>query len=132
MLASRGDKIHIDGNNTDKYPYTCQSGTSQHPGIYMNKTLSLIGSANPMPQIRCFEETGLVFNGSDSAEDMNITISGLLFSESLVYVQDSSVHIDGCKFQGSKRAWKLLFVTVRSRRCWLQIRRSLKTVGAFQ
>ena len=103
MLASRGDKIHIDGNNTDKYPYSCQSGTSQHPGIYINKTLSLIGSANPMPQIRCFEETGLVFSGSDSAEDMNITISGLLFSESLVYVQDSSVHIDGCKFQGSNQ-----------------------------
>ena len=77
MLASRGDKIHIDGNNTDKHSYTCQSGTSQHPAIYINKTLSLIGSTHPMPQICCFEETGLVFNGSDSAEDMNITISGL-------------------------------------------------------
>ena len=108
MLASIGDTIHIDGNNTDRYPYTCQSGTSQHPGIYINRTLSLIGSANPMPQIRCFEETGLVFNGSYSAEDTNITISGLLFTESLVYVQDSSVHISGRKFQGSNQSVEIV------------------------
>ena len=108
-MASRGDEIHIDGNNTDKYPYTCQSGTSQHSGIYINKTLSLIGSANPMPQIRCFQETGLVFNGSDSAgSDVSITIAGLLFIESLVYVQDSSIHIDSCKFQGSNQSVEIV------------------------
>ena len=102
-LASRGDRIHLDGTNTVKHPYTCQSGTSAHPGIYINRSLSLIGYASPMPQIRCPEGTGLTFNGSDHAEQMNVTLSGLLVNESFVSVQDSFVSIDGCKFQGSKQ-----------------------------
>ena len=102
-LASREDRIHLDGTNTDKNPYTCQPVTSNHPGIYINRSLSLIGYASPMPQIRCSEGTGLTFNGSDNAQQMNVTLSGLLVNESFVSVQDSSVNIDGCKFEGSKQ-----------------------------
>lgn len=100
-LASRGDEIHIDGNNTDKDPYTCQSGTSQHPGIYINKSVSLIGSANPIPQIKC-TETDIRINGSEIAEKMDVTFSRLLFKQSRVSIQDSSININACKFLGSK------------------------------
>ena len=76
----------------------------EHPGIYISKSVSLIGSASPMPQIRCTEGTGLTFNGSDNAEQMSVTLSGLLVRESFVSVQDSSFTINGCKFTGSKQA----------------------------
>ena len=102
-LASSGDHIYLDGTNTDKDPYNCSSGTSQHPGIYTQKSLSLIGSVSPMPQIQCSEGTGLIFNGSDSEEQMKITISGLLVNNSFVSFQDSSVYVHGCKFQDSVR-----------------------------
>ena len=102
-LASSGDHIYLDGTNTDKDPYNCSSGTSQHPGIYTHKSLSLIGSVSPMPQIQCSEGTGLIFNGSDSEEQMKITISGLLVNNSFVSFQDSSVYVHGCKFQDSVR-----------------------------
>ena len=102
-LASSGDHIYLDGTNTDQDPYNCSSGTSQHPGIYTHKSLSLIGSVSPMPQIQCSEGTGLIFNGSDSEEQMKITISGLLVNNSFVSFQDSSVYVHGCKFQDSVR-----------------------------
>ena len=104
-MASRWDHIHLDGTNTDKDPYTCQSGASEHPGIYINKSLSLIGSAGPMPQIRCTEGTGsagLTFNCSDDVEHTNVTLSRILVNGTLVSIQDSSAKIDGCRFEGSK------------------------------
>lgn len=55
-----------------------------------------------MPQIRCSEGTGFDFNGSDSAEQMNVTLSGLFVNESFLSFQDCSAKIDGCKFEGSK------------------------------
>ena len=110
-LASREDRIHLDGSNTDKDPYTCQSGKPDHPGIYINKSLSLIGYASPMPQIRCSEGTGLTFNGSDDAQQMNVTLSGLLVNESFVSVQDNSVNIAGCKFEGSKQGLEFVIRT---------------------
>ena len=101
-LASDGDSIYLDGTDTDKRRYTCQSGVSEHPGIYINKSLSLIGYGRPMPQIRCLEGTGFDFNGSDCAEQMNVTLSGLFVNESFLSFQDCSAKIDGCKFEGSK------------------------------
>jgi len=101
----------LDGTNTDKDPYTCQSGTSEHLGIYIDKSLSLIGSASPMPQIRCSEGTGLVFVGSENANEMTVTLSGLFFNESFVRVQDFSVEIDSCKFGGSKQGFQFVIRT---------------------
>ena len=102
-LASRGDHIHLDGTNTDKDPYTCQSGTSEHPGVYINKSLTLTGFGISLSQIRCTVGTSLTFNGSDDEQPMEVTLSGLLVKESFVSFQDSSAQIDGCKFEGSKR-----------------------------
>ena len=102
-LASFGDSIYLDGTNTDQDPYTCQSQTSEYPGIYIYKSLSLIGYGNSMAQIRCSEGTGLIFNGSYEGEQMNVTISRLSVNQSFVRFEDSSVLIDGCKFQASKQ-----------------------------
>ena len=97
-MASRGDEIHIDGNNTDEDPYTCQSGKSQYPGIYINKSVSLIGSTDPISQIKC-TETDIRINGStEIAEKMNVTFFRLLFKRSRVIIQDSSMNINACKF----------------------------------
>ena len=109
MLASRGDKIHLDGANTVNDPYTCQSEASLHPGIYINKSLTLVGFGLKAPHIRCSE--GLTFDGYDDAQQMHTTLSGLLLDKSLVYFQDSSVNIDRCKFQGSKRGVQFLVRT---------------------
>ena len=64
-----------------------------------------------MPQIRCSEGTGLTFNGSDNAQQMNVTLSGLLVNESFASVQDTSVNIDGCKFEGSKQGVEFVIGT---------------------
>ena len=109
-LASSGDNIYLDGTNTDKYPYTCQSGMSEHPGIYINKSLSLIGYGSSLPQIRCSEGTGLVFNGSKNAKE-TVRLTGLFFNESAVRVQDFSVGIDDCIFEGSKQGFHFVITT---------------------
>ena len=64
-----------------------------------------------MPQIRCSEGTGLTFNGSDNAQHMNVTLSGLLVNESFVSFQDTSVNIDECKFEGSKQGVEFVIRT---------------------
>ena len=111
-LASRGDHIYLDGTNSDKDPYTCQSaGTSEHQGIYINKSLSLIGYGSSLPQIRCPDGTGLSFIGSDNAENMTVTLSKLFFNESFVRVEDFSVEIDECTFEGSKQGIQFVITT---------------------
>ena len=107
-LASHGDEIYLDGTGTDKHPYTCESATTENPGIYINKSLSLIGYGSPMPQIRCSERDGLMFNGSHSANQMNVTLARLLVNGSIMIFQDSSAAIDGCKFQGNKQSLKFV------------------------
>ena len=111
-LATSEDQILLDGTDTDKDPYNCLSGESQYPGIYINESLSLIGSANPMPQIQCSEGTGLIFNGSNSAEQMNITISGLVLHETFLRIQDSSLDIDGCRFEDSSQGVEIAVSTM--------------------
>ena len=108
-LASRGDTIHLNGTDTENHPYTCKSGTLLHPGVYINKSLSLVGFGPRPPHIRCSE--GLTFDGSDDAQQMHITLSGLFLNESLVYFQDASVNIDRCKFEGSKHGVQFLVST---------------------
>lgn len=107
-LALLGDEIYLDGTGTNKHPYTCESVTSEYPGIYINKSLSLIGYGSPMPHIRCSEGNGLMFNGSDSADQMNVTLAGLLVNGSAIIFQDSSAEIDGCKFEGNEQGLKFL------------------------
>jgi hypothetical protein len=36
-------QVYIDGTGTEMSPYPCQSSTLQLKGIYLNKSLSLIG-----------------------------------------------------------------------------------------
>jgi len=122
----------LDGANTDKDPYTCQSGTSEHPGIYINKSLSLIGFASPMPQIRCPEGTGLVFDGLNNAEQMIVTLSGLFFNESFVSVQDVSFEIDDCRPEGSKQGFKFAVSVSMATSIKLKIRHFLETVRVSQ
>ena len=110
-LASRGDHLHLDGTNTEKDPYTCQSGTLTHPGIYIDKSVSLIGFGPMPPHVRCSEENKVTFDGSYNAHQVNITLLGLILSDSSLYFQDSSVSIDSCKFEGNKRGVQFLIST---------------------
>ncbi|KAL9969733.1 hypothetical protein ACROYT_G021987 [Oculina patagonica] len=110
-LASRGDHIHLDGINTEEDPYTCQSRTSPHPGIYINKSLSLIGFGPIPPHIRCAEGTNLTFDGSDNEQQTKINLSGLFLNDSSVCFQDSSVNINSCTFESSKRGVQFLIST---------------------
>ena len=105
-MASSKNYIYLDGTNTENNPYTCQSENTAHPGIYINKSLTLVGFGPKPPHMQCSE--GLTFHGSDDAQHMNITLSGLFLDKSLVYFQDSSVNIDRCKFEGSKRGVQFL------------------------
>ena len=110
-LASGGDHILLDGNNTDKDPYNCQSRSLELSGVQINKSLSIMGYGSFMPHIQCNKGAGLQFNGSNNKHQMNVTLSRLLVSQSSIMVQDSSVRIDGCRFERSKG----VVINIRSR-----------------
>ena len=110
-LASGGDHILLDGNNTDKDPYNCQSRSPELSGVQINKSLSIMGYGSFMPHIQCNKGAGLQFNGSNNEQQMNVTLSRLLVRQSSIMVQDSSVHIDGCRFERSKG----VVINIRSR-----------------
>ena len=110
-LASSGDHILLDGNNTDKDPYNCQSMPPELSGVQINKSLSIMGYGSFMPHIQCNKGAGLQFNGSNNVQQMNVTLSRLLVRQSSIMVQDSSVHIDGCRFERSKG----VVINIRSR-----------------
>ena len=101
-LASSGDHILLDGSNTDKDPYNCQSRSPEHLGVQINKSLSIMAYGSPMPHIQCNKGEGLQFNGSDNKQQMRVALSRLLVSQSSIMVLDCSVHIDGCRFESSK------------------------------
>ena len=101
-LALSGDHILLDGSNTDKDPYNCQSRSPEHSVVQINKSLSIVGYGSPMPHIQCNKGEGLQFNGSDNKQQMRVALARLLVSQSSIVVQDSSVHIDGCRFESSK------------------------------
>ena len=99
-LASSGDHIYLDGANTNKNPYTCHL-TLSHPGtLYVNKSLTFkrFGS---IPQIRSLNWT--IFDGSYSGLEMNVTLSDLLISDTVLSFRDASAAVDGCEFAGSKQ-----------------------------
>ena len=105
-LATDDDLIYLDGTNTGKNPYTCDSGTL-HPGIYINKSLSLIGFGNPLPRIRCSGGSFLAFNGSvDALHEIRANISGIIFSGSSLTFLESSAYIQNCKFNDSQEGVK--------------------------
>ena len=105
-LATHDDLIYLDGTNTSKNPYTCDSGTSQ-PGIYINKSLSLIGFGNPLPRIRCSSGSFLVFNGSvDALHEIRANISGIIFGGSFLTFMESSAYIQNCKFNDRQEGVK--------------------------
>ena len=111
-LASSGDHILLDGNNTDKNPYNCQSMSPELSGVQINKTLFIMGYGSPMPHIQCKKGEGLQFKGSDNEQQMNVTLSRLIVSQSSIMVQDSSVHIDDCRFEGSNQG---VAINIRTR-----------------
>ena len=105
-LATDDDEIYLDGTNTGKNPYACYSGTS-HPGIYINKSLSLIGFGNPLPRIRCSVGSFLAFKGSvDALHEIRANISGIIFSGSSLTFLESSAYIQNCKFNDSQEGVK--------------------------
>jgi len=105
-LATHDDLIYLDGTNTGKNPYTCDSGTL-HPGVYINKSLSLIGFGNPLPRIRCSGGSFLAFNGSvDALHEIRAHISGIIFGASSLTFLESSAYIQNCKFNDSQEGVK--------------------------
>ena len=104
--ATHDDLIYLDGTNTGKNPYTCDSRTL-HPGIYINKSLSLIGFGNPLPRIRCSGGSFLAFKGSvDALHEIRANISGIIFSGSSLTFLESSAYIQNCKFNDSQEGVK--------------------------
>lgn len=121
-MATIGDRIYLDGTNTDKDPYSCNvtSVTSIHWGISINKSLFFEGYG-PMPQIRYLNGSGLIFGGTDN--DMMMTLSGLFFYDAVVTFRDSSAQIDGCKFGGRKQ--RVEFTVENKTSTTIRIRNSL-------
>ena len=71
-----------------------------------------MGYDSPMPHIQCSKGGGLQINGSYNVQQMKVTLSRLLVSQSSIMVQDSSVYIDGCRFEGSNQG---VVINIRTR-----------------
>ena len=92
--------VNLDGANTNKNPYTCRAKQPRPGTLYINKSLTFkrFGS---IPQIRCLNWT--ILDGSNSDLEVNVTLSELFFSDTVVSFRDSSAAVDGCKFSGNKQ-----------------------------
>ena len=102
-MASCGDSIHLDGYNTDRDPYTCQTGTSNNSLMHITKNLGFVASGRTRPHIQCLPNNGFFFDGSGNNQcKMNVTISRILFNETSIVFLDSSANIDRCKFEGNQ------------------------------
>ena len=114
-LASSGDHIYLDGDNTNKNPYSCHV-TQAHPGtLYINKSLTFVRFGST-PQIRCLNWT--IFDGSNSNLEVKVTLSELLFNDTVVTFRDSSATVHGCEFTGHKQRVEFTvvnksFITIR-------------------
>ncbi|EDO49986.1 predicted protein [Nematostella vectensis] len=96
-----GSFVYIDGTGTLTNPYTCINVTSNHPGIFVNRSISLIGYNFPV-FIECGHEQGLTFEAK-SGSDLLVKLAGLVLLNSLIKVVDSSIDIDNCQFLGDKQ-----------------------------
>ena len=71
------------------------------PGtLYVNKSL-IFKRFVSVPHIRCLNWT--IFDGTNSGLEVNVTLSDLLFNDTVVSFRDSSAAVDGCEFAGSKQ-----------------------------
>ena len=127
-LASDGAHIYLDGDNTDKDPYTCDStSTLSYPGIYVNKSLSFV-RFGATPQIRCFNGTNVIFEGSNNDFEVNVVLSGLIFNDTIITFRDSSAIMDGCEFKGRKQS--INFTITNKNFTSIQVRNSLFSKNA--
>ncbi|EDO47954.1 predicted protein [Nematostella vectensis] len=97
----KGSLIYIDGTGTSTNPYTCINVTSQHPGIYVDRSMSLIGYQSP-GVIECGHGQELTFQAKGGNE-MIVKLIGLVFRNSTLQVVDSSIAVDSCQFLGDKQ-----------------------------
>ncbi|XP_032231795.2 uncharacterized protein LOC116614673 isoform X2 [Nematostella vectensis] len=96
-----GSIVYIDGTGTSTDPYTCINVTSQHPGIYVDRSMSLIGYQSPV-LIKCGRGQELAFEAKGGRETV-VTLIGLVLHDSALRVVDSSLVIDSCQVMGRKQ-----------------------------
>ena len=90
-LVVWGDKIHLDGTNTEQHPYACTSMTSQYPGtrLNLNRSLSLIGRNGPA---HLFCLGGIFFVGRNtevSLRDLTFYSTPMSFYNGKATIQNS-------------------------------------------
>ena len=129
-VAECGDHIFIDGTNTDKDPYTCESETLNNLDIYVSKSLSFTG-VGPTPQVRCLNGRRFIFNRTDSQVEATVFLKGLAFDNTILTFHDFSAEINGCTFSGSRQ--RVDFSVGNKIFTSIQIRNSLfwKNAGGF-
>lgn len=94
--------MFLDGTNTDSDPYNCQPVTPYHPGIYISKSLSLIGSGSKA-RITCTDGHVFIFSGLDSDLQMEVILRNLEFHNTPISFLDSVAEIHHCTFSGVRQ-----------------------------
>ena len=95
--APSGGTIYLDGTDTILHPYNCEPLTSQHLGIYVNKSLAFVGFYSRV-HIMCKEDQNWLLDGTVSRNPVKVNFSELSFQRSRLYFQDVSMDIKRCAF----------------------------------
>ena len=93
--------VYLDGTGTEKDPYTCQSLNNSHSGIYLTKSVSFVG-VKSRAYISCLHGNEWLADGVNHQHGLNVTFSGLSFSNTSLRLLDASVYINDTLFTDSR------------------------------
>lgn len=96
-----GGRIFLNGTGTEQHPYGCDG--DNHPGITVNKTLTMTGLYHT-PYISCHD--GIRFRNSH--DELQIKLLGIAFRQTPLIFEDCiQVKVSNCTFQNASTAFNI-------------------------
>ena len=93
--------VYLDGTETEKDPYNCQSLNNSQSGIYLTKSVSFVG-VKSRAYISCLHGNEWLADGVNHRHGLNVTFSRLSFSNTSLRLLDASVYINDTLFTDSR------------------------------
>ena len=93
--------IYLDGTDTLKKPYNCQSSDPRYPGILLTKNVSFV-SIKSRAHISCLRGKPWLAGDTERKHGIRISFSGLAFFNTPVLLFDASVTVDDTVFAETK------------------------------
>ena len=98
---STGLYIYLDGTNTLRDPYSCETLGQGYPGIYLDRSVLFVGIKS-RAHISCIHGKAWLADGSKHGYGVRIGFSGLAFQNTSVLIFDAFVAVDDAVFAKTK------------------------------